>query len=75
MKADKDYSVEVLGTSFNVSAYKDESMIRDHLGRGIGKAERRVRRKANDTDVEAKRESRVSKGRWQDQGVRREYRI
>ena len=39
------------------------------------KAERRVRRKANDTDVEAKRESRVSKGRWQDQGVRREYRI
>ena len=34
MKADKDYSVEVLGTSFNVSAYKDESMIETTLVEG-----------------------------------------
>ena len=34
VKADKDYSVEVLGTSFNVSAYKDESMIETTLVEG-----------------------------------------
>lgn len=34
VKADKDYSVEVLGTSFNISAYKDESMIETTLVEG-----------------------------------------
>ncbi|MDD2954249.1 MAG: FecR domain-containing protein [Parabacteroides sp.] len=34
VKADEDYSVEVLGTSFNVSAYKDESMIETTLVEG-----------------------------------------
>lgn len=34
VKADKDYSVEVLGTAFNVSAYKDESMIETTLVEG-----------------------------------------
>lgn len=34
VKADKDYSVEVLGTSFNVSAYKDEDMIETTLVEG-----------------------------------------
>ena len=37
VKADKDYSVEVLGTSFNVSAYKDESMIETTLVEGAVK--------------------------------------
>lgn len=57
VKADKRLLGRGVGYFFQCIRLQRREYDRDHLGRGIGKVERRVRRKANDTDVEAKRES------------------